>query len=169
MIPGRGESILSVKDSHPPYISTCAGVRGRGSKREKGHSPFKVRDRGQPIGLYVSCIMQRERENPWSCQQLNAFTLQTSPSRDAPDGCSKLKTRGGGEGLKGWEINTLTDQREGRNATEDLGKLKSINPEAQGASWVRVMGDPGSGAPSARWESPGGMGGVGRPLRGLLL
>lgn len=55
---------MSVRDERPSYIS--AGARGEGHMRQrkkKGHSPFRVRDRARPIGLYVSCIMQREREN----------------------------------------------------------------------------------------------------------
>lgn len=44
------------------YINTCQGEVTL-ERKEEGHRPFREQGKGQPIGVYISYIMQRGREN----------------------------------------------------------------------------------------------------------
>lgn len=91
---------MNGRDKHPSHISTCARVRGHQSEKEKGTVPSS---KGQGASLsaciYRALCSGREKINRAVSSLMHAV-LQTSPSPAAPDGCLKLKTRGGGEGLK---------------------------------------------------------------------
>lgn len=105
-------------------------------RKKKGTVPS---EQGTGVNLsacmYLALCSRREKINRAVSSAMHSV-LQTVPSQDAPDRCFKLKNREGGEGLQGWQINALTDQRERGDTTEDLGKLKSMNREPWRASWV---------------------------------
>lgn len=69
-LPAAGKVISRPKSIHLEckgqatllYINPCQG-EGKLERKEKGHRPFREQGKGQPIGVYISCIMQRGREN----------------------------------------------------------------------------------------------------------